>query len=119
MNLIEKYLGESKMGKLPQKIERTAYIKDYPAMLKWELIDPEDEDQRVNYKIIGDTAWKEASTMRSKGIIGFYEDGFNINSVHGLGPNKGQISYEATVNLIKFDEKKLKQELRKLKFRIK
>lgn len=114
-----KYINESKMGKLPQRIERTAYLKDYPAMLEWSLVDPETDDQRVNYKIIGDIAWKELVKMRNKGILDFYESDFDVTSTHGLGPNKGKISYEANVRLIKYDENKLKQELRKLKFRIK
>lgn len=112
-------MNESKMGKLPSRVIRTAYMKDYPEMLKWELIDPDTPDLKVNYKAIEGIAWKELMKMKNKGLLDFYDSDFNVSHVQGLGPNKGQLSFEADVRLIKYDAKKLPSELRKLKFKVK
>jgi hypothetical protein len=114
----KQYINESKMGKLPSRVERTAYMRDYPEMLEWKLIDPDTADARVNHNMIDSIAWKELSKMKNKGMVNFYDSDFNVGSTHGLGPNKGQISYEATVKLQSYDPKKLMAELRKLKFKV-
>lgn len=111
----KEYINESKMGKLPQRIERTAYLKDYPAMLEWSLVDPDTLDQRANYKFIESIASKELVKLRNKGLIDFYSSDINIGSTHG---GNGQVSFEETVTLKKYDEKKLIPELRKLKFKV-
>jgi len=109
----DKYINEAKIGKLPQKIQRTAYMKDYPELLKWELINPNLDNERANYNAIEGVAWKEAITLRKKGIIGFNNNDFDIFSVHGP-----TINYEANLKLREYDDRLIK-ELKKMKFKIK
>lgn len=107
-----RYLNESKMGKLSQTIKRTAYLKEYPELLKWELLNPDTDYERTNYKAIEAISWKELMDMKNKKILDFYEDNY---SLYDLG-NRG---YEATVTLKNYDPKKLSSALRKLKFKVK
>lgn len=115
MDLLEKYLGESKMGKLPGKVVRTVWGGD-PFTMTWELINTNVEDRKVNYKSIEDLAWKELKSLKSKNIVDFYEQDFNINMIDNM---RGEVVYQAEVKLRNYDHDKLMKELRRLKFKVK
>jgi len=112
---------ESKMGKLPEKIERTAWLERDMAMgrydpteLQWQLVNSSTDDDRRNYTMIQDIAWKELKKMQRKKILDFMDDAFNVSMMSG-GGNK---TYQAEVKLFKYDLKPLMAELRKLKFKV-
>jgi len=106
---LERYLKESKMGKLPEKIERVAYLNDDPAELHWKIKNAEKDDRKY-HKIIEDISYKELSIMKRKKILDFHEDDFDTWGTGG--------DYSAVVRLRSYDDKKLKSELRKLKFKV-
>jgi len=116
MDLIEKYLSESKMGKLPEKVERIAYLKDYPGMLEWKLFNPSSSDNTTNYKKIEGIAWKELNNMKQKKLLDFYDSDFNVNMFANVSGDN--IHYEATVRLIQFRDKELQKALRQFKFKV-
>jgi len=104
------YMKESKMGKFPEKIARFAFMKLSPAKLVWKLESPATDDKKRNFKLIEKTAYKELTDMKKKGILDFYDDKFDVWKI-------GE-EYEANVSLLNYDEKKLRNELKKLKFKI-
>ena len=105
------YLQEGKLGKLPSRIEKKAYMKDFPAMLQWTLINP---DERETYKTIEAMAWKELTTMKNKKLLDFYEDDFDVTKTLGIAK---EIEYEATVKLQRY-HKNLHMWLKKLGFKV-
>ena len=116
---LKRYIHESKMGKLPQKIERTAYLRDDPAMLKWKMVNPDLADDRVNYKTIENIACKELQRLKKTKTIDFYDDAFDVNGIFGVGNNEGDRAYEATVKLNSYDVLSFMKKLRQFKFKIK
>ena len=114
----KKYINEAKMGKLPGKIERIASMT-YPAMLKWRLSNPDVNDDRVNITTIENLAWKELTQMRNKKILDFDDFRFNVWGPITNPTKSDEYEFEADVILASYDEKKLKAELRKLKFKTK
>lgn len=110
----EKYLNETKMGKLPGKVTRIAHGGD-PFELEWNLINSNSDDQRSNYKFIENLAYGELMAMKRKKIIDFYEDQFNVSMSTSIN---GETDYQVEVKLKSYDDKKLRAELRKLKFKV-
>lgn len=110
---LKTYLKEASFGK-KVAIERTAYMKDYPEMLKWVLY-PYSNDDKVNYKTIEDIAWKEAKSLKNKDIIAFHDDDFDTSMVQGHGDR----TYESNLKLRSYEPDKLNKELKRLKFKIK
>jgi len=110
---LKQYLNEASFGK-KMSIEREAYMKNYPEMLKWTLY-PYTDDDETNYKTIENIAWKEAMLMKKKNILDFHDNDFDVFIIQGHGDR----TYEANVKLRSYDLKKLKTELKKYKFRIK
>lgn len=116
---LEKFLNE-KIGQLPEKIERTAWMEKEMAMgrydpteLEWKLVNPSTDDQRRNYNMIQDIAWKELKAMQRKGVLDFMEDAFNVSMMGG-----SNTTYQAEVKLYKYDPKLLMAELKRLKFKV-
>lgn len=113
---------EAKMGKLPEKIERQAYLDEYPETLIWQLRSPETEDDRRNYSILGDIAVSEAKKLKQKKLITF--DNLDPRSMGGLsltkvsGSSTMPVYYEATLSLKSFDPDKLPKELKRMGFKL-
>lgn len=110
----KKYLNEAKMGKLPGKIERIVHGGD-PFELEWILVNPDSGDERTNYSFIENLAYKELTAMKRKKVLDFYENQFNVFISNSIS---GATDYIAQVKLISYDDKKLRTELRKLKFKV-
>lgn len=111
--LIEKYLGEAKMGKSPGKVKRTV-LAGTPFTLIWELINPDVSDEKTNYKYIEDLAYGELMSMKRKKILDFHESDFSVSVLDNMRGEKG---YVAEVKLRTYDNDKLMKELRRLKFK--
>lgn len=110
---LKQYINEASFGK-KLSIERIAYMKDYPEMFKWILYPASDNDE-VNYKTIDSIAWKEANGLRKKNIVEFHDDDFDTFISQG----KGDRTYESNVKLRAYNPIKIKQELKKMRFKIK